>query len=405
MKAIYGPVIAAGILSGLTAVLAIKVMSERPKQLSTAPTEIVKVFPQPEQAMPENQTLPQPKIELKPPRFRVPYQSRSVEAPPESVSTPTAPDGQHEPTELKTGDLVMLVNHHGLNFVGIIYDGETLHLPNPTRARVVDPKPREGKIKSDAGVAVIEMTVQDVVEVEVLDGEHRGKRGLASPRAMRRVGSNETVKVDGNAADDVTVRVVRPTGSVQVLVGLDVEPIPPGLGVKDGKPLKGVVVAKVHANSPAFKAGIAVGDVIAGVDGRPTRSVADWRVAWHDFGEKTPKTGTGLMIGARQYIELAQNEKCQIVGYKFAEGKWRSASVRVTPIIWQPMPPETSEEARIRELQEQQMLYRRFPRIPNSPSTYGSRNAYNMIARSMVQSRPPPPPVGRHPWAVDEMSP
>jgi len=398
MKFLYASITAAVLLGGIIVLPRVRTMSERPKRSPSVPTEVVKATPQPDLLTPA-------KIELRPPRFRVPYQPRSVEAAPEPVSTPNAPNNQHEPTELKSGDVVNLVNHLGSDLVNIICDHEFFHLPNPTRVKVIDGQPRVGTIKSDAGVAVIEMTIADAVEVEVLDGEHRGKRGLASTNAMRRVGSNEVIKVVGNAAGNVKVSVVPPTRHVQILVGLDVEPIPPGLGVRDGKPFKGVVVAKVHADSPAFKAGIAVGDVIAGVDGRPTRSVADWRVAWHDFGEKIPQTGTGLVIGARQYIEVAQNERCQIVGYRFAEGTWRSASVKVTPIVWQPMPPETPEEARVREQQEQYILNRRFPHIPNSPSTYGSRNAYNTIARSTIQSRPLPPPVGRHPWAVDEMSP
>jgi hypothetical protein len=98
---------------------------------------------------------------------------------------------QDKPTDPKTGDVVVLVNDE-LKVVSIIYEDAFLHLPNPTRVRVIDGKPRTWRIMGG------------LIEVEVLDGEHRGKRGLAHPNAMRRIGSNLAVQVKTEfSAEDV----------------------------------------------------------------------------------------------------------------------------------------------------------------------------------------------------------
>jgi membrane-associated protease RseP (regulator of RpoE activity) len=112
---------------------------------------------------------------------------------------------------------------------------------------------------------------------------------------------------------------------VQILVGLDVAPMklrgsPP---MKEGKPAKGVLVTKVHQNSPAARSGFKAGDVVTSVDGKPVTSVEEWRLAWQSFGAKPTETG-----------------KCQVLGYTYAK-KWKSASVTMVPIRWTPDPNPT----------------------------------------------------------------
>jgi len=85
-----------------------------------------------------------------------------------------------KPTELKRGDIVMLVNDE-LTIVSIIYDDAVLHLPNPSRVKVLNGKRKAGRLMD----GLIEM--EGLIEVEVMDGAHRGKRGLAHPNAMRKI--------------------------------------------------------------------------------------------------------------------------------------------------------------------------------------------------------------------------
>ena len=82
-------------------------------------------------------------------------------------------------TELKTGDVAMLVNSEGATTVPIIHNGDFVHLPNPTKVRVLDERPRDGKTPI--------LTFTGTLEVEVLEGLHKGMRGLAHPNAMRRI--------------------------------------------------------------------------------------------------------------------------------------------------------------------------------------------------------------------------
>jgi hypothetical protein len=81
-------------------------------------------------------------------------------------------------TELKTGDVAMLVNSEGAPTVAIIHNDDFFHLPNPTKVRVVDERPRDGKTPI--------LTFAGTLEVEVLEGLHKGMRGSAHPNAMRR---------------------------------------------------------------------------------------------------------------------------------------------------------------------------------------------------------------------------
>lgn len=72
----------------------------------------------------------------------------------------------------RAGEEISLVNQ--LKVVSIIRDGGLFHLPNPTRVKVLTGKPKRWR------------TMEGLYEVEVLDGEYRGKTGLAHPGAMER---------------------------------------------------------------------------------------------------------------------------------------------------------------------------------------------------------------------------
>jgi membrane-associated protease RseP (regulator of RpoE activity) len=81
-------------------------------------------------------------------------------------------------TELKTGDVAMLVNSEGATTVAIVHNGDFFHLPNPTKVRVLDERPRDAKTPT--------LTITGTLEVEVAEGLHLGMKGLAHPNAMRR---------------------------------------------------------------------------------------------------------------------------------------------------------------------------------------------------------------------------
>jgi membrane-associated protease RseP (regulator of RpoE activity) len=82
-------------------------------------------------------------------------------------------------TQLKTGDVAMLVNSEGATTVAIIHNGDFFHLPNPTRVRVLDERPKDGRTPN--------LTITGTLEVEVLEGLRQGMRDLAHPNAMRRI--------------------------------------------------------------------------------------------------------------------------------------------------------------------------------------------------------------------------
>ncbi len=77
----------------------------------------------------------------------------------------------------EAGELVTLANDHGLKVVSIVRGGKMVHLPNPTRVRVITGQPKRCKWGA--------FEVAGVYEVEVLDGEQAGVRGFASPSAMK----------------------------------------------------------------------------------------------------------------------------------------------------------------------------------------------------------------------------
>jgi membrane-associated protease RseP (regulator of RpoE activity) len=155
----------------------------------------------------------------------------------------------------------------------------------------------------------------------------------------------------------------------QVLVGLEVAPLklktPPTQ--KDGKPVKeGVLVTKVHKDSPAHKAGLTAGDVITTIDGKPIKSVEEWRTAWKAFGAKKPEA-----------------TKCAVSGFALAKKKWRPAAVTVATIPWRPK-IETPEEARARARQDEYIRARIAVTNPQGAALY-QRTA---------------PPMRKHPWSV-----
>jgi hypothetical protein len=69
----------------------------------------------------------------------------------------------------KAGEEVSLVNDYGSKVVGIVRNGQTNHLPNPTRVRVLTGQPKKCRW-TDLFI------MEGVYEVEVLDGKDRGVR-------------------------------------------------------------------------------------------------------------------------------------------------------------------------------------------------------------------------------------
>jgi hypothetical protein len=74
---------------------------------------------------------------------------------------------------LTRGEEVLLSHGQGLEVVTIIGHDSPIGLASPTRARAVDGRPkRQGALVG-------------LYEVEVLEGEYRGRTGMAHPRNMR----------------------------------------------------------------------------------------------------------------------------------------------------------------------------------------------------------------------------
>lgn len=94
---------------------------------------------------------------------RVPGPAANVPAPPAEASS-----------RFRPGDEVQIVNDHGAETVAILADGAFIHLPNPTRVRITD-----GRLRTRNGAPL-------GYEVEVLDGEYTGTKGVAGVNALRK---------------------------------------------------------------------------------------------------------------------------------------------------------------------------------------------------------------------------
>lgn len=97
-----------------------------------------------------------------------------VDGPAIQVAIPSGPvKPRTDDDAFRPGQEVLIVNDHGLKIVSILSGGEFVHLPNPTRARITD-----GRLRSRNGVPF-------GYEVEVIEGEHAGLKGVAGVNALR----------------------------------------------------------------------------------------------------------------------------------------------------------------------------------------------------------------------------
>lgn len=97
------------------------------------------------------------------------------------------------------------------------------------------------------------------------------------------------VPVPGNMM--IPIDLLRPILGDLLALGRIARPPRPWLGVNVQEAPTGVVIARVQSETPAERAGLAVGDVVVGVGGEPVRNVADfYRKIWS-------KGDAGVVVG------------------------------------------------------------------------------------------------------------
>jgi serine protease Do len=139
--------------------------------------------------------------------------------------------------------------------------------------------------------------------------------GKALPVKIVRDNKEEVIKITLDAfPDDGTVATLDKGGKAPVGSGISVEALDSQIAKRLGVTAdKGVVVTAVSANSPAAKAGIEVGAVIASVEGIEVNSPADFNKVMTDVQSKMEKAKRKII---RLYV-IDKNKTPQFVVLRF----------------------------------------------------------------------------------------
>ncbi len=139
--------------------------------------------------------------------------------------------------------------------------------------------------------------------------------GKQLPVKIVRDNKEDIIKITLDAfPDDGTVATTDKAGKASVGSGISVDALDSQIAKRLGVTAdKGVVVTSVTANSPAAKAGIAVGNVIASIEGIEVNSPADFSKVMTDVQSKMEKTNRKII---RLYV-IDKSKNPQFVVLRF----------------------------------------------------------------------------------------